>query len=650
MYHDSAQGDYIGTDGTYRFYMNVCGITNTQSECTEKGGLLCQYKQGEYLAMVSSWTANPRPTWSLINKANPNLGVEMYYANGDTANCGSPRKSYMNFQCDPNAPLTNTFAIYENNGVPCTYYIALTSPGACPVGTPPTPITSGEPQLVSLATNSWVNYTIVVDASIIELQVTTSQTSVGGYLQLYVRYGALATDQAYDRADLSYANYHAVAIGRQDPYSSNPLSTGTYYIGVRAMIADTSFILTAQTYICYNNCSSQGTCVYNNLTGFMECDCNDGYNSNFRDCSAQVVQAESGITYNANLVYDQWRYYRLEVNDANPFQLFVELNRASNDPGLALPALLIKKDDFPTFSVNDGLVQDRGAPSQHLELEINAPILTAGVWIIGVVGSPDTLFFYSLTINVFDCNHGCSDHGICHAGNNTCQCDPGYTRSDCSLVEAPLIADQPSPVSLQPFQTSYFIITVPTLLADSHVDLLVEVVESSTAPRLLLNPGSLDVPTERSNFLASPLPLTNNPSLRIPAASLEQYDLDTKWYLGIVSNSPDVVEIQLLLSFEGYCPNDCSANGTCFVNASYNVFCVCAPGWTGGACDVESSTLEGDTTGVSDGTFAGLVIAFFIIGAVIGFFVKTKYPALCAPRTAAFSSVQTQYAAVSEAA
>jgi len=652
LYRNAAQGDYTGTDGQYLYSMNICGASNAGGDCTSQGGLLCQFKtDNTYEATVASWTKTPRPTWSLINKANPALGVDLFYQNGD--NCydnNLPRNTNMTFYCDPHAPVTTQFAIYENPGDTCTYYVSYTSPFACPQSDiPVNRLSSGEFVLDSASSGTWKYYSIDVGLGMSQLQVTTSQTSVGGFVQLYVRFSALPTELAYDRADLGNTNTHYVNIRTDDPPSSNPLQPGfTYYIGVKAMYGDVSYALTPYTFQCFGNCSgAQGTCVVSGDGGY-ECECAPGYDSNFDDCSAQVVMAYPGRLYNGTLVNSGWRYYKIDVQGSYSYQLFVELNRVRSDPGTALPTLMIKKGDWPTYASNDGIVQDITSPSTHWELEVMYPKLTPGYWIVAVVGSWDTTFNYNLQVNIFDCDHNCSSHGVCSPSNNTCTCNPGYGDTDCSLEELQLVTGTPFNAKIPPYSTSYFTIVVPSFIG--HVDLIATVdCFSPFYPLVLINPAASGVPTESKNLYSSPLPQTQLTSLRVSAYSIETAN-SSKWYLGVVSYGWGTMDVNITVTYDGYCPNDCSNNGVCVVSET-SIYCNCTAGFEGGGCDVMVGS-NSSSDGVDDGTFAGIVIAFVFVGLVLGYGIKTKFPQLCQSKSERLTSTtthQTQYSAISEA-
>jgi hypothetical protein len=664
LYRNSAQGDYIGADSTYRYYMNLCGISNAGGTCTQEGGLMCQYYQGQYVAMIANFTKSP-PVYSLLSGANPSGGVVLTYTNGDTCTDGSgnPRTAIIQLTCNPNAALPNSMNVYELTGYPCNYYVSMTSPNACPVDTTnvPPPTTSG--QLIQAATqpNAWSYWTIttLTPTNLFELQVNTMQTSAQGYLELYVRYGAMPTEQSYDRADLSTKPSHQVVIRVTD--STNRLLYGTYYIGIKAIgSVAIDYQLKSYTFTCAGNCSMHGQCVPNPDSGYNMCQCDVGYQSNFIDCSAPVITASTGKDYSGRIVNANWAYYRFEQNDANAYQFVMELTRSKNDSGQALPTLMVKQGDWPTYSNNDGIDQDFFTPDSQWSLTLMPPVLTTGYYIVAVVGYQDTVFDYVFRANLYDCPNGCSNHGYCNPSNHSCTCDENYGNLDCSLLEIPLNPNVPIPIIIFPYDIAYYAIDTTLQLADAHIDMLIQVTRDDPSgtyyPRLLINPGVLGIPTITNFVLSSPLPLSPNATLRVPAGLLEDYPPVTgnysTWYIGISSYAPDFLKVHLLLTYEGYCPNDCSQNGDCVVDSTYNVYCVCNEGWFGGACDVTVAEMEANgSDDVETGVAVALVIVFMALGVVAGILVKRAFPnflAASSTQSYAPTAQRATYSAMSE--
>jgi len=242
----------------------------------------------------------------------------------------------------------------------------------------------------------------------------------------------------------------------------------------------------------------------------------------------------------------------------------------------------------------------------------------------------DTVFQYQIEMNVYDCDHGCSNHGTCNVANNTCSCYDNYGADDCSLTKKPLAENVPTKVNIPPYQTTYFAIEVSQAQALGHIDMKIVVTEDDPAfyPRLLLSPQN--PPTDANHFLASPMPLRGSTTVRLPANALKQYYPAT-WYLGVVSYAYETISISVVLSYEGYCPNDCTNHGACLINTNdYSVTCTCDPGWNGGACDVADSDLPSGNSNVATGTTVALVFVFLFLGIVLGVGIKTKFPGICA--------------------
>jgi len=618
--------------------MNLCGVSNAGGNCTANGGLLCQYDKGVYEAMIARFSTSGL-TYSFLSPANPSAGVVLTYVNGDICSdgSGSTRTAVISLTCNPNAPLPTTFLVTENAGAPCTYYVAMTSPNACPVNTSNPYPRLGNGQLMNATgyANEWNYFVTTVATGQQELNVNTKQFTPQGYLELYVRYGAQPTTQSYDGADSSTAPSHQVVIRNTD---NPPLQVGDYYIGVKTMGATTSYSVQPFQYICPGNCSDHGSCAYQPTLGYNTCNCNVGYDSNFVDCSAQVVDpAQFGVDYVHSVVNGVWKYYRYEQNDPNSFELVIDMTRAMNDPGRALPTLMIKQGDWPTYANNDGIDQDFFTPDASWQLIVPYP--AQGFWIVAVVGSADTVFNYILSVENYDCDNGCSGHGQCIPQNHTCICDDNYGNLDCSLREIALVPYKPIAITIPPYGTSYYAMDVTPALAQAHIDLLVTVAvddPSGFFPRLLISPGQIGIPTLTSYLLASPLPLSANTVIRIPAGILEDYpptnaQPGTTWYVGVSSYYFNTLRLHIQLTYEGYCVDNCSENGYCVVdNTTFAVYCVCSPGFYGAGCDVTSEEKNegGSNDNVDTGLAVGLVFIFMFLGVVFGILIKRSFPYL----------------------
>jgi len=641
LFRNSAEGDYYGTDFTYRYIMNICGTSTAGGDCTDKNGMLCQFdNDNQYVSLIAEY--NPSDiVYSLISPADPDDGVVLTINNGDPCPlvAGSPpRKAVISLYCDPNAPTTNRISVSEEAGDPCTYHVALIHPNACPVdGDLPPQLSSGVTVDASTENNAWSYWTIDVGQGMQELQINTQQTTASGsgYLELYVRYGAKPTPQTYDKSDTSIRAGHKVVVRTSDP--TDPLRPGTYYIAVRALGDNVDYRLQPWVFQCFNDCSGHGTCKSMMGSPDYVCVCDAGWESDLPDCSAEVIDPTmADYKYSHTLVGSTWRYYRFHLDDEHAYELYIDMSRSIADENQALPTLMIKEGGWPTYQDNDGIIQDLWTPSANWALELRAPVLTPGTWIIAVVGSPDTVFDYYLELTVNDCPQDCSGHGQCNPYDHICTCDEDYGHLDCSLREIPLVPWVPIAITIGPYATSYYAIDVPYNLAMAHIDMLIHVVEDHDEgfyPRLILAPASMGVPTLSNYLLASALPLKANTNLRIPADLLQNNAITnttTTWYIGIVSYSPDAMQLHIQLSYEGYCVNDCSSHGDCAVdNSTYAVYCICENGWFGAGCDVNSAMMESKSSdNVDTGLAVGLVFIFLFLGVVVGILIKRAYPNL----------------------
>jgi hypothetical protein len=136
-----SSGDYKGTDGTYDYKMNVCGVSNSGAGCTDKQYSICQFSQagGTFVASLGSFSAQP-PTWSVITiPPNPPEaaanGVQYVMTNGDIcwiAGRQQVRTVINVFRCHQGA--TPDAVKVEEDQTTCTFTITLETAIGCPGG------------------------------------------------------------------------------------------------------------------------------------------------------------------------------------------------------------------------------------------------------------------------------------------------------------------------------------------------------------------------------------------------------------------------------------------------------------------------------------------------------------------------------------
>lgn len=125
--------DYEGQDRIYRYKFNICGPTNAHGMCATNRGSLCQFSAmtGNYVANLGSWDGNPRPTWGLIDPANPGKGVQLTFRNGDICwinHVQVTRTANVQLICSDTQD--DRFSIQEQLGT-CTFNVRMRTPLAC---------------------------------------------------------------------------------------------------------------------------------------------------------------------------------------------------------------------------------------------------------------------------------------------------------------------------------------------------------------------------------------------------------------------------------------------------------------------------------------------------------------------------------------
>jgi len=139
---NKATGDYKGTDGTYDYKMNVCGISNSGAGCTDKSYSICQFSQAgqTFVASLGSFVLQA-PTWSVItippNPPEPAAnGVQYTMTNGDIcwiAGRQQVRTVIQVFRCKAGGGTEETVKVEEDQTT-CTFTITLNTGVACPGG------------------------------------------------------------------------------------------------------------------------------------------------------------------------------------------------------------------------------------------------------------------------------------------------------------------------------------------------------------------------------------------------------------------------------------------------------------------------------------------------------------------------------------
>jgi hypothetical protein len=623
MYLPPAQGDYHGTDRdhpTYVYFMNICGAVNVGGPCSTNGAILCQYDNATYVAGPAYQLANPVPQWGLISPAQPNLGVTLTASNGDVCwPTNYPRNVTFTLNCNLEASMDGTFTVWEDSSNDCNYHVDYTHPGACPLPNGLQPIISGNktaPQ--ALQQNVWAYWYIYVDSTWAELKLTLRQTSDNaGWVGVWARRGAPPTATSFDRYDnTANSQYHEIEIRTTD--TGNPLLPGTWYIGVQAQKSYiNSFTLQADLMRCPGNCSNNGICNYPTS---QTCTCNLGYVNNQIDCSAPTIEATLGQYYPGGIFGNHWIFYRFELTDTMEQELYVIMNRSTQTPA-SLPTMAIKYQDWPTQTYYDALTRDTSTPSQRWELDIFPPLLQTGVWIVGITGSRDMPFNFTLTANTCDCPKCCSGHGTCNPTSGMCSCSPGYAGLDCSASTIELADDVGVNVTVDPNGgVRYLHITVPAAVALSHVDMEINAENQGSNSTIRVYASPDQVPTQSAYQFMSPLPDVQSPEVVVPHADLQS----TSWYIGVWNFNSKSQTVLVTVGYEGWCP---CVQGQGYCTEAEPATCICVDKWQGAACDVAISS--GSSGGVEVGAVVAMVIIFTLLGVGAGIFLKHKRPEFC---------------------
>lgn len=133
--------DITGSDSTFNYYMNMCGVVNN-AECiaAKPGAMVCQnvipgQGSGLYALAYFQVSGTLGGTWSYLNGAASN-GAQVVYQNGDgdcyNFNTGQTEQRVltMQFKCQDKADAALAFSTSSND--PCQYSLVYGTPYACP--------------------------------------------------------------------------------------------------------------------------------------------------------------------------------------------------------------------------------------------------------------------------------------------------------------------------------------------------------------------------------------------------------------------------------------------------------------------------------------------------------------------------------------
>eukprot|EP00808_Paulinella_micropora_P028979 g82792.t1 len=133
---------YEGTDGEYKFTMNVCASSRSLSSNDKCTGLLCQYSlpREEFVANVAQWDVeqpNEVGVWEPIDPKDCRKGMQLVLTNvHDCVMAGVPglnRVATIKYICDPTGPEVPSraphFQVLEYDV--CKYEVHMPSQSAC---------------------------------------------------------------------------------------------------------------------------------------------------------------------------------------------------------------------------------------------------------------------------------------------------------------------------------------------------------------------------------------------------------------------------------------------------------------------------------------------------------------------------------------
>jgi len=319
---------------------------------------------------------------------------------------------------------------------------------------------------------------------------------------------------------------------------------------------------------CPSNCNGHGTCNNNGI-----CVCSAGWMGS--DCSFQLTALTGDQTLtNQHVTVRSWLFYTIVTASGNGLIVSVSQTSVGGDSDLYL-----LQNDIPTRS--HFAYRDISGSNNYRIIVENAG---NAAWYIGVYGFLDT--FFTITVNVTgqcpDLNNCNPPNGQC-IGQDICQCNAGFSGSDCSvgLTRLNMGVGFTDYVGYQ--QWNYYQLSVGTT-----TDLLVMVNQTSTTGDVDLYIKYNQIPT-MWNYDFRDTSLLQNFAVTINEPT------SGTWYLGAYGFQATNYSIKAITFIQ--CPNQCSQHGSCI-----GTDCSCNSGFSGSFCQNMDSAMA---NGVKYNGFVG---------------------------------------------